>query len=186
MLKMMRINKFFLPLLCAGCFLLTRCNDDILAIRYEQPGFVQGKITGIDESGAGFVKDFKLSKYIPFLGQNNTSYTVDPGDGSIEISFELKDHREDSYCLIVLLLDDEDDVDPTFSNFYLYLSEEKDKLFTFYMTDSGNDINLSNFSFDRATGKVTGTYTVDGTQNSTGNTAIINGTFDLIVREFIQ
>jgi hypothetical protein len=91
---------------------------------------------------------------------------------------------------IRLYLDNASDTSPDYEIGLTYV-KETDKILYFYTAgdsyaESDNESAITNFSFDSASGRVKGDFTISGNDNSTDNNAMVTGSFDIVVKQSIQ
>jgi hypothetical protein len=67
-----------------------------------------------------------------------------------------------------------------------WTDEEDDRYITFNMGSSGNTVAITDFSFNAETGRAKGKFTLNGSNNSTDNNALVTGSFDVVAKPIVQ
>ena len=167
---------------------VSACKDDIPAVEYKSQGFIQGTIdatasddeTDIDET-------FKYTQYQQTItyGEAYTGYELND-DGSIEVVIFRQDLANGGYVYMGFELEDEDDTTPDDMFFQIqFFKEKKDQIIFFSMSSSSNEFDIDDFTFDIETGNTTGTFSLEGSNNSTDNDADIEGSFNIKLRPIV-
>lgn len=165
------------------------CNDDdndAPGLEYESQGYIKGNITGVSEDGSHvFDEDFKYTDYSLLLNTVSTYERND--DNSYEIDLTRADYGDYGQASISFDLSDAEDTTPENINISItWADEEDDQFITFNMSSGGNTVTITDFSFNPETGRAKGKYTLNGTNNSTDNNALVSGDFDVIAKPVIQ
>lgn len=189
---MKKNNLLLLGAICALSIFSSCKDDDIPAIEYEEQGVIKGTITGTASDDATSINEqFSYSKYNPsyYTGPYSSSYSLDD-DGSIEMQIIRQDVQIGGGVQIRLYLDNASDTSPDYEIGLTYV-KETDKILYFYTAgdsyaESDNESAITNFSFDSASGRVKGDFTISGNDNSTDNNAMVTGSFDVVVKQSIQ
>jgi hypothetical protein len=89
-----------------------------------------------------------------------------------------------------LYLENATDTSPEYEINVVYI-EESDKILYFSTSgdsyeDSDNESSITNFSFDLASGRVKGDFSISGSDNTTDNNSTVTGSFDVVVKQTIQ
>jgi hypothetical protein len=120
------------------------------------------------------------------LFEGSSSYYEVNDDNSIQIYASRQDLKGGG-ASVQLYLETAADTSPDYNVYVTYLKEESTKIIYFNMSTNGsNEATLTNFSFDQASGRLKGDFTITGENNSTDNAATIAGSFDLVVKESIE
>ena len=189
---MKKNNLLLLGAICA-LSIFSSCNDDdIPAIEYEEQGVIKGTITGTASDDATAINEqFSYSRYNPsyYTGLYSSSYDLDD-DGSIEMQIIRQDVKTGGGVQMNIYLDNASDTSPEYEINVVYI-EESDKILYFSTegdsySDSDNESSITNFSFDSASGRVKGDFSISGNDNSTDNNSTVTGSFDVVVKQTIQ
>jgi hypothetical protein len=189
---MKKNNLLLLGAFCALSIFSSCDDDDVPAIEYEEQGVIKGTITGTASDDATTINEqFSYSRYNPgyYDGPYASSYILDD-DGSIEMQIIRQDVQLGGGVRIGLYLESASDTSPEYQIRLDYL-KETDKILYFSTSadsyfESDNESSISNFSFDSASGRVKGDFTISGNDNSTDNNAIVSGSFDVVVKQSIE
>lgn len=169
--------------------MFSQCNDDdVPALEYQQQGVIKGTITGTTSEGSIAINEsFSYSQYQPGLyGIEGFSFYETDDDGSIDIYIVRQDMKTGGYFTFRFSLDNAADTEPgAYVNLQYHDSDFDGKIFDFYMSSSGNDLTISDFSFETASGRTRGKYVLKGSENSTGKNATVNGEFDVVVKQVV-
>lgn len=176
-----------LPVLVGGCMaLMVSCDDDTPAVEYKTGGSIKGTITGTQSDGTTEIDEsFNYKQYLRvYDGEGVSGYQIDADDGEVYISIFRRDINKGGYVYMNIYMDSESDTDPEV-NFYLnYMEQTATERFVFSSSSStSDDLTLSDFSFDSETGRVMGTFSIENSDNSSGNDATIEGTFDVTLAQ---
>jgi hypothetical protein len=188
----MKFNTILLALLLLSASWLTGCKDDDLsALEYRAEGYIKGKITGSTQVGnIALAEEFNYTQYAPSLyGVEVYPYYIVQDDGSIQVSIYRQDIDAGGLAGISFTLAENDLQTPVGPRFQINYSDERDnQLINFNMssTNGNNTLNITNFSFDRASGRVKANFEVSGTSNSTDKAATITGEINAMVKEIVQ
>jgi hypothetical protein len=176
--------------LAVATLIFSQCgDDDVPALEYQQQGVIKGTITGTTSEGSVAINEsFSYTQYQPGLyGIQSISYYETDDDGSIDIYIIRFDVETGGYFNFRFSLDDAADTQPnSYMNMQYRDNDFNDKVLDFYMSSSGNDLTISDFSFESASGRTKGKYVVEGTENSTGKNATISGEFDVVVKQVVH
>jgi len=163
-------------------------DDDVPALEYLQQGVIKGTITGTTSEGSVAINEsFSYSQYQPGLyGIDGISYYETDDDGSIDIYIVRQDMKTGGYFTFRFSLDDAADTEPdAYVNLQYHDNDFNGKILDFYMSSSANDLTISDFSFESASGRTRGKYVLEGSENSTGKNATVSGEFDVVVKPII-
>lgn len=165
------------------------CSEDPQpAYEYKSQGYIKGTLNGVTKDNAyTFNETFNYTQYNLSLNETGATYSVDGsayefvisrsdfnGTGSATFAFTLANATAKPV---------NNDVYYDFS----YNKEEKDRFIVFSMeSDDENTLNITDFTFDTTTGRVTGKYTITGTENTTDKAATITGDFDVIAKKVVR
>jgi hypothetical protein len=184
----MKNNLLLSGAFCALTFFASCSDDDIPAIEYKEQGSIKGQITGTASDDATAINEsFSYSKYNPgyFDGPYASNYVVND-NGTIDIQIVRQDVQGGGGVYINLLLDGPGDTSPAYEVELTYIKESDKILYFSTESDSDNESDLTNFSFDAASGRVKGDFSIEGSDNSTNNDATVTGSFDVVVKQVIQ
>lgn len=177
--------------------LLTGCqDDDIPALEYRSSGFIKGTIHGTSSNGDTLIEDFNYTQYPRHWNtfeQNWASipyYTVTPPlvegySATTFVNLYSESMSETGYAQIMLYLLEEDPTKITLWSVFIRHREQKDNqtvLFDSYRSQS----EITEFSFDRASGRIKGKFTITGAGNLTGNDATVEGVFDMTIKQLVR
>jgi hypothetical protein len=175
--------------LAVATLMFAQCDDDdVPALEYLQQGVIKGTITGTTSEGSVAINEsFSYSQYQPGLyGVDAISYYETEDDGSIEINVVRQDLRTGGYFSLAFELDNAADTSPdAYVNLQYRDKDFNGKILDFYTSSSGNELTISDFTFESASGRTKGKYVLEGDENSTGKNATISGEFDVVVKPLI-
>ncbi len=163
------------------------CSDDPQpALEYKTEGYIKGKIVGVSyDNSYAFSDDFNYSQYLS-LGGIESYYQIND-DGSYYIGLIRSDYSSRGSVKLEFKITNTTEVIPVQSYWYVeYYKELNDKIVKFNMSSSNNTVVITDFTFDAATGKVKGKYTLSGSTNSTHKNATVSGDFDLTAKKRVQ
>lgn len=186
---MNKLTKLFASILMLVLFVsFSACEDDPQpAIEYKTEGFIKGTIVGTSGDGSyTFNDDFNYKQYALF-GESVSYYEIND-DGSYEIELVRNNFETGGYARIRLDLSDAADTTPENIGFWItYFKESSDQLIYFSMSSGiENTFEITDFNFNAETGKVTGEYTLSGSDNSTDKNATITGEFNVTAKKIVQ
>jgi hypothetical protein len=170
--------------------IMTSCNDDDPqpALEYKTEGVIKGKITGVTKDNSyTFNDDFSYSQYSLFT-LSYATYVVNT-DGSYDVNLTRVDFANRGQASISFGLSTAADTTPDDTRFEIEYYKEVDNkliLFTMDSDDGTNTLAITDFTFDSATGKVKGKYTMTGASNSTTKNATVAGEFELTAKKVTQ
>jgi hypothetical protein len=173
----------------AMSFTAMSCEDDDVepGLGYESQGYIKGSITGVTSDGSYVLdEDFNYKNYSLLLNSIST-YEMD-GD-VYEFSLSRADYDDFGAASISFELSAADDTTPDDVRVSINWAEERrNDIITFSMnsSSSGNSVSITDFSFNEDTGRVKGKYTMNGTNNSTDNNALVTGEFDVVAKPIIE
>lgn len=175
--------------LAVATLMFMQCDDDdVPALEYQQQGVIKGTITGTTSEGSVAINEsFSYSQYQPGLyGVSAISYYETDDDGSIEIRIVRQDLKTGGYFTFTFSLNDAADTSPdAYLNMQYHDRDFNGKIFDFYISSSANELTISDFSFESASGRTRGKYVLEGDENSTGKNATVSGEFDVVVKPII-
>jgi hypothetical protein len=170
--------------------IMTSCSDDDPqpALEYKTEGVIKGKITGVTKDNSyTFNDDFSFSQY-SLLTSSYATYLVNT-DGSYDINLTRADFANNGQANVSFGLSTAADTTPDDAEFEIdYYKEADNKIIYFSMDsdDGTNTLAITDFTFDSATGKVKGKYTMNGASNSTSKNATVAGEFELTAKKVTQ
>ena len=173
-------SKLFIPGLLLVVASLSGCKEDVPALEYRTQGSIKGTISGtLSDDKTELNGNFQYNQFLP--GNNLCLYEIED-DNSLKVKISRSDLNMPGDITIRFLLDDEDDTTPEVSNLSLQYNKRTSTQiinFTMYVAE----FEISDFTFDIATGRTTGKITmeVDGGNNSTKNDAMVEITFDVVL-----
>jgi hypothetical protein len=186
----MKKNIFSAFALAIVAVVFIQCDDDDApALEYKQQGVIKGTVSGTTEIGnASINESFSYSQYQPALydpDDGMSRYEVND-DGTIEIYVLRQDFKTGGYFYLDLQLDNGSDTTPsTYCDIRYRDNDFNGKVLDFYMSSSGNNLTISDFSFEQSSGRLKGNYVLTGDENSTGKNATVTGSFDVQVKQFV-
>jgi hypothetical protein len=163
-------------------------DDDVPALEYLQQGAIKGTITGTTSEGSVAINEsFSYTQYQPGLyGIENFSYYEIDDDGSIDMHIVRQDLEDGGDFTFRFSLDDAADTEPAaYMNMQYHDNDFNGKILDFYTSSSGNELTITDFSFESASGRTRGKYVLTGTENSTGKNATVSGEFDVVVKQVV-
>lgn len=167
----------------------TACSDDPQpAYEYKTQGFIKGTLTGVTKDNAyTFNETFNYTQYNLTFDESGAIYNASSG-GAYSIYISRSDYNGKGSAYISFDLSNASDTTPEDIEYsFSYNKEEKDRFIVFNMSDDvDNTATITDFTFDSATGRVKGSYTITGTENSTDKSATITGSFDVIAKKIVQ
>jgi hypothetical protein len=192
------ITSFLTVTLFCTVILVTGCqNDDIPALEYRSSGVIKGTIQGTSRNGDVLNEDFKYTQHPRAWNtaeQQNWAtvphYTVTPAhEGNpfetTVINLYSESTSETGQANIRLYLWDEDQTKVSAWNVNMLHREQKDNqtvVFEWY----GSQTEITEFSFDRTSGRVKGKFILSGASNSTGKDARVEGEFDMTIKQLVR
>lgn len=190
---MKKNNLLLLGAFCALSIFSSCDDDDIPALEYEEQGVIKGTITGTASDDATAINEqFSYSKYF-LAGEEEGPYSsiyVTYDNDAVQMQIIRKNVQTGGEARLDLYLDDSSDTSPEYEIELSYIKEtDKILYFSTYADsdeDSNNESSITNFSFDSASGRVKGDFTISGNVNSTNNNATVTGSFDVVVKQAIQ
>ena len=166
----------------------TACKDDPQpAFEYKTQGFIKGKLTGVSANdNYTFNENFTYTQYSLIDGDPASTYQANSG-GSYSLEIVRSDFNNSGSMSISLLLSNATDTTPDEAELaFTYQKELSDKFVNFYMeSDPDNTTTITDFTFDVATGRAKGKYSLTGADNSTGKSASVTGEFDVITKRVV-
>ncbi|HYG36959.1 MAG TPA: hypothetical protein VD908_00005, partial [Cytophagales bacterium] len=99
-----------------------------------------------------------------------------------------EDLNSGGYVLITFMLEELSSTSPINPQFiFNFRKETQDKIIFFDKNNFGNnDTEITNLSFDDKTGRLRGNFEVTSDNNSSGESAIITGEFDVVVKRAVE
>ena len=165
---------------------LSACKEDDTLFTYASQGIVKGTIQGTSlDTGDPVGEDFRYTQYSTLeYTITHSSYAI-LDDGRVAITINRTDMQTGGGIELFFALENELDTTPDNTDVYLfYYKEYQNTLFKFEMyTSLENTVEVNDFSFNIGTGKVTGTFRMEGADNSTENNAVVEGSFDVTVKK---
>jgi hypothetical protein len=148
-------------------------------------GYLQGTISGINKSGLPFAETFTYSLYTSDLTEsyidsvNSSTYDVSIIRYATTHLGEKADFMVTASSLLPFT------VSSSSFNFNFIKSLGNNKYFIF-TSNYGVSPTLSGLNYDKSTGIISGNYLLNltGSQNSTGNPAIITGSFKATLKPY--
>ena len=162
------------------------CRQEIPALEYQSQGFIRGTITGIASDDETVINErFRYTQYQkPVIGETFAGY-LEEDNGSFRVVLFRLDLAAGGYAYASFTLDDEKDTTPNSPEMEIAYYKDAEYLLRFYMTSNDpNTLAIEDFFFDPASGKTTGTFRMEGPQNSSENEALVEGSFDLILQRY--
>ena len=183
-------KRIFLTALFALVALaFTACKKDDVqpAYQYKTQGFVKGKLTGTSSDNAyTFNEDFNYTQYS--LVSNTVSiYKINVGS-TYSVQIERSDFNSNGSAQISFLLNNATDTAPkNIEIAFSYTKEFNDKFVDFNMESSvDNTSTITDLTFDAATGRAKGKFSITGADNSSKKAATVTGDFDVITKKVIE
>lgn len=179
---MKKIAKTILLVVSVVLIVCSCKKEDKGDILFLSNGHATGTINGTKVDGSPLNETFSFSEYLDYLSKQY--YTVNLAkeyfflveltskDGSgIGLEFKLSSSADNS---------------PENIDFSIkYYKTTGNTLFIFGMGDAENTVSITDFSFDVNTGKIKGKIKVIGSNNTTKNSASVEGTFDLTLKKVV-
>ena len=156
--------------------------EDIPGIAYTQQGFIRGTIVGIASDGTPLDEDFNYTHHLAYAQNSFSAYRIET-DGSVIVNVYRKDFTTSGDATLTILLESETDTDPQIA-FDLTYAGGGDELVRF-TTNGINPVLLSNFTLDFTTGRLTGAFIMENPDNTSGNPAIVQGEFDVLLSKVV-
>ena len=176
----MNTIKLYLPALLIMATLLSSCKEEDNALRYKSQGFIKGTISGtLSDDETAFDGSFRYTQYI-IDTYNFPYYYIDPDNGSVSLYLFRQDIALGASASWGIYLEDETDTEP--AEAYLFLNHVIESSTQLLSLSLSTGLEIDDFSFDPATGRVKGTFSFTTTNTTSGNEATVEGSFDVIAK----
>jgi hypothetical protein len=148
-------------------------------------GNITGTITGTRRDGTPFTEPFNYTYY--FGGDSGTLDSLGSGMYGFSLSRSTNDIFSNNFASLDITTTSK--TAPTGTVSYLYVTFEKslgtNKMF--YFSAYTNTASASSLSYNATTGLFSGNFNVSliGSQNNTGNTAVISGSFQATIVQMV-
>lgn len=168
---------------------LSACKKDKVGDTvYFNNGTVTGTLKGTKLDNSSIDEKFSFSQYLDVLDDQyyRSNYTSQKYEFNIEYT-----EKSGSTIDIEFELSSLTDITPEkVSCSFTYYKNIGNNIFHFHMYgyegSSQNTTSISDFSFDKATGKTKGKITMTGVGNTTNKSATIEATFDVTLKEMME
>ena len=155
---------------------------------YYSNGSVTGTLSGIKKDNSSMEESFDFNQYLNVLDQQY--FKIDPVSMIYSFNIEFRS-KDNSWINLEFTLSSSTDPTPDNVKFSLdYYKDYGSNVFHFDMSDNNNNIKntttVSDFSFDRTTGRVMCKILMTGEDNSSDNEATIEATYDVILKQVTE
>jgi hypothetical protein len=175
---------FAILIFCFGCK-----DNDQNALLYKTQGFIKGKIQGAtSDSSYIFNDDFEYRQYL--YNETESAYTESAVNNYVMVSLERDIVNDGVYAYFTFnFTEGSSDLENVTFNF-LYRKKSGIKVYEFasyYNYQKTQDtFTVTDFSFDKTTGRIKGKFLNKSFYNSPDQAATIEGEFDVILLKKIR
>jgi hypothetical protein len=176
--------KYLFFVLIAVTITMSACKDEAGDTVYFSNGSATGTIKGNKRDNSTIDEKFNFSHYLDVL--NDQYYKADYANQMYQFDIEFYE-KNGSTMNIGFELSSLTDITPEDIDFSIsYYKNIDNKVFYFHMTEYLNTLSITDFSFDKTTGRTKGKIVVTGQENTTDKNATVEATFDITLKELVE